>query len=169
MKYLNSVIAGIESVIKSASLVVGAGIIAMFLIVLGDTLNRAILGFEIYGAIEITGFIVAGCGFLGLGYAQLERKHARIEFLMSRLSLKAQGVVGIFVLLILLAFFIPMTWEIGEAAYSAWEKKIYDNSAAILLPMWIPSFLGVVGCFLLVVAFLTQFLRIITGLTKDKA
>jgi TRAP-type C4-dicarboxylate transport system permease small subunit len=119
-------------------------------------MGRYLFDFAIQGAGEVSEYLLVFIAFLGLGYAQLTGTHVRVEILLSRLSPRLQKTVNIIVLLLVVAFFIVMTWQIGKETNRVWQSKLSHWGTTWTLPSWPVSFVAFVGCILLIISFFIQ-------------
>lgn len=149
--------------------VVGAiSLWALFLITFGDIAARFLFGSTLWGTIELSEYLLVAIAFLALAFAQLTGTHVRVEAMSSRFPARVQTIVNVLVLLVAMGFFIIMTMQIGQRAYICWSEGILLSLTTVKLPIWWPSFIGAVGCALLVIALLTQLIRNIIGLFTGK-
>jgi TRAP-type C4-dicarboxylate transport system permease small subunit len=100
---------------------------------------------------------------VGLGYAQISGTHVRVEIFLSRFAPGLQKIINIFVLLLLVTFFIVMTWQIGKEALTAWQSKVFHFGTTWQLPTWPAIFVAFIGCILLLISFFIQLVRNIAG------
>lgn len=136
----------------------------VLLILCIDILGRSVFGFAIQGAAEVSEYLLVVLAFFGLGYAQLTGIHVKVEILLSRFSPRSQKIVDTLILLLVTAFFIVMTWQIGKETYRDWQGKVSQWGMVWLLPAWPKSFIAFIGCILLIISFLIQLIRNILGI-----
>lgn len=163
MKNLERILARTESIVWMFSIVGTSAIGFISLLIYLDVMGRYIFNFAIQGAGEVSEYLLVFIAFLGLGYAQLTGTHVRVEILLSRLSPRLQRKVDIIVLLLVAAFFIVMTWQIGKETYLVWERKVSHWGTTWSLPTWPVSFVAFIGCILLIISFFIQLVRNILG------
>jgi len=169
MKNLQQILLRTEYIIRIFSIVGTLSICLTLLIICIDILARSVVGFAIQGAAEVSEYLLVVLGFFGLGYAQLTGIHVKVEILSSRVSPRSQKIVDTLILLLVTAFFIVMTWQIGKETYSDWQKKVSQWGMVWLLPAWPKSFIAFIGCIFLIISFLIQLLRNILHLEKKES
>lgn len=138
----------------------------LLLLIFTDMASRNLIGFSIEGAIEISEYSLVAIGFLGLAYAQLKGAHVNVDFLLLCLSARAQRIVNVFILLILIVFFVTMSLQIGKETYISWIRMEYRSGTTLLIPTWPPQFVAFLGTVALVLAFISQLSGTIAGFKK---
>lgn len=141
-------------------------ITALGVFVILDILSRLLL-FPLRGTMELCGLFLAIGVFLAFGYAQRAGMHVRVTTLISRLPLRWQAILDIFVDLLIMALFALVLWKIGEVGYHYWQSQTWYH-ATLPLPMWIENFVAAVGfacCFLVS---LIELLSRVSGLIARK-
>jgi TRAP-type C4-dicarboxylate transport system permease small subunit len=159
MKKLSQMLNRTEWVVRVFSTVGTIAIGCITSLIFIDVMARNVFDFAFQGAGEISEYLLVLIAFFGLGYAQLTGTHVRIEVLFSRLPPRLKRIMNIFIMLLLIAFFIIMTWQIGKEAYRAWAENISHWGTTWLLPTWPAHAVAFVGCVLLLISFLIQLLR----------
>lgn len=134
-------------------------LLGLFLLTLLDIL-AVVTGFAFQGGVEFGEYLLVAVIFLGLGYAQTRGTHIKIELLTSRLPSALRIYLNAFNLFVTAVFFTLMAFQIWQEAYKAWSEGIYHPGwAALAIPTWPPIFVAFLGCVVLVLSLLTQFLR----------
>lgn len=168
MKKLERILSRTEFIIWIFSIAATLSICLTLLLICTDILGRSLFGFAIQGAAEVSEYLLVVLAFLGLGYAQLTGTHVKVEILLSRFSARFQKIVDTLILLLVTAFFIVMTWQIGKEAYKAWQSKIFHWGMVWLLPTWPKSFIAFIGSVFLIISFLIQLIRNILGIGNNQ-
>ena len=104
-----------EKIVNKASYwlnwVAGAGLVAMLALITSDIIGNKVFKSPVPGAIEFVGFlgvIVIACA---IAYTQVINGHIEVEFLVRRLSKKAQSIVTCIVSILGIALFIVLAWR----------------------------------------------------------
>jgi TRAP-type C4-dicarboxylate transport system permease small subunit len=145
---------------------IGGGIatVGLFLFILLAIASR-IFRFHLEGQVEISNLLLAAIACFGLGYALLEKAHVGVDWFSSRLPSRWQTITESFCLLLAMAFFAIIVWSTGSSACSYWIRMVYTEGT-IAVPKWVASFLIALGCLVMVLALLIQFLACITHTTR---
>jgi TRAP-type C4-dicarboxylate transport system permease small subunit len=91
--------------------VAGAGLVAMLALITSDIIGNKVFKSPVPGAIEFVGFfgvIVIACA---IAHTQVMNGHIEVEFLVRRLSKKAQNIVTCIVSILGIALFIVLAWR----------------------------------------------------------
>jgi TRAP-type C4-dicarboxylate transport system permease small subunit len=168
MERLERILLRTESIIKMFGVAGALAIIFILLLICLDILGRSVFGIAIQGAAEISEYLLVVLAFFGLGYAELGGIHVKVEILSSRSSPRVQKIVDILILLLVTAFFIVMTWQIGKETVNDWQRKVSQWGMVWLLPAWPKDFIAFLGCSMLVVSFLIRLLRSLLGIPSKQ-
>ncbi|MEW6479008.1 MAG: TRAP transporter small permease [Pseudomonadota bacterium] len=134
------------------------GVLAMVLL----SIISRVAGFHVPGTDAYAGYAMAGAGFLALAHTLKSNEHIRVTLIIGKLTGGARRgmemwALGVATLLSgLLAFY---AWRL------AWQShEFHDISTGNdATPLWIPQILMGVGCTVLFIAFLDEWLLEIQG------
>jgi len=102
------------------------------------------LGHPVPGAYELTESTMVLVVFGGLTYAQIKRKHIRVELVYMRMGPRGQSMMDVLADIAALVFFGLLTWQgWSEATYSLQIKEA--TSGLIRFPLYPARFLLVFG------------------------
>ena len=134
-----------------------AAILGMVLLMAVHVILRYVLARPIKGTVELEEFMLVIVVFLGLAYTAVEKKHVRIEFLISRFSRLSRAVINSVTAIASLALCVLMTWRTAVYALTNWHHK----TASVLLNVPVSIFITVVmiGCAMLSLVLLSEFFR----------
>jgi len=136
-------------------------ILAMMVLTVVDVCGRYFLNQPIRGAFELTEFMVVIAVASGLASTQLSKRHIAVEFVVARMSPRAQKVIDGFGYAICLGLYILISWQAVVGAQTQWRHGI--TSAAFGLVFW-PFYLFLaLGCGALCLVFLVDLLKLLQG------
>lgn len=136
-------------------------ILAMMVLTLLDVCGRYFLNKPIRGAFELTEFLLVFVVACGLAYTQVSRRHISVEFMVSRVQLKARRMIQGIGYLICLSIYVLITWQGISGGLNQWHHRII--SGAFSIPLW-PFYLFLAfGCSILCLVFLTDLLKLMNS------
>ncbi|MDP2744504.1 MAG: TRAP transporter small permease [Dehalococcoidia bacterium] len=138
----------LAGLLNLASLVSVGGVFFIMFLTSADVVGRYVLMKPIAGAVEGSTFLLVLVISLGIGFAQLERRHVYMELFVSRLSPRLQRALGRPLLLLALGVFAVMTWSSANAAYLSWRQGEFWFST-MKFPVWPVRFILFLGLLLL--------------------
>jgi TRAP-type C4-dicarboxylate transport system permease small subunit len=143
---------------------------AMMLITTLEVVARAAFYKSVPGSYEYVSLLFVYLIYLGLAFSQRHDAHITIGIVYDKLPRKARQIVQGTFLLVALVFFIALAWT---SADSAWSNYVLGDTVlgTIQIETWWARAGVPVGCAMLALRFLTQFLRLITSgeLYEEKA
>ncbi len=149
------------------SYLAAAGMFAMMLPIVFDVCGRLLFNAPLRGAFEFTGLVMAFVIYLGIPYAQTERTHVRVSFLVDRMSLSGQRWVCALVhLFSVLVTSIVLYATATQAFYSVKVGEYMYGSTRF--PMWPSRLLVAFGLLFLGLQFLVDFFRSVAQLRQSK-
>lgn len=164
MGWLEKLLRIIEYLTKAMYVFAALAICALFLLMFCDVSGRFLFNSPITGTAEVSQYLLVVIAFLPLGYAQFKGAHIKIDTIISHFPEKLRISLNILTFFMAISFFVVMATQIGERAYLDWADKLLLPRTTVRLPMWWPSAAAMVGCVLLVIALLVQFVRSIVQL-----
>lgn len=134
------------------------GVLAMVLL----SIISRVVGFHVPGTDAYAGYAMAGAGFLALAHTFKSNEHIRVTLIISKLTGGARRGLELWALSVatllsgLLAFY---AWRL------AWQShEFHDISTANdATPLWIPQILMGVGCTVLFIAFIDDWVLEVLG------
>ena len=165
MNLLETVSRKVEFVARAFFIIGAIALCALFLLMFGDIVGR-LFNAPIEMTVEVSEYLLVALVFLSLGFAQFKGAYVRVEILVERFPWKLRTIVNILVLSLAAVFLALMTIRIGERAYLDWVAKSVLSLSTIHLPIWWTSFLGAVGCAMLVISLVLQVVNDISKLIK---
>ncbi|EBA00848.1 TRAP transporter small permease subunit [Marinobacter sp. ELB17] len=105
---------------------------------------------------------LAGTGWLlGLAYTLVVDDHVRVDVIHERLSLKSQGWIELFGLVVLLLPFLGLAvYEMIPYAFSSWQQGETSQAPAGLPYRWVPKGILALSFILLMLAALSRLLKV---------
>lgn len=139
----------------------------MMLPTVADICGRLLFNAPLRGAFEFTGLVMAFVIYLGIPYAQTDRTHVRVSFLVDRMSLTTQRSVEVLVQLFSVAVTALVLYATtAQAVYSVRVGEYMYGSTRF--PMWPSRILVAFGLLFLGLQFLVDFLRSVRQLRQEK-
>lgn len=142
------VIRSVQSVTAKGTIVVAVasslGILIMILMGTVDTLGTKLFDSPLPTTVEATETLMVVLLFGGLAYAQLERRHIRVELLVTRLPNKWQGILMFAGNIFGAAFFTLLTYY---SVLLFWHSWIIRESAPSIVrfPIYPAKFFMIIG------------------------
>ncbi len=142
----------------------------MMLITTLEVVARAAFSKSVPGSYEYVSLLFVYLIYLGLAFSQRRDAHITIGIVYDRLPRKARQLIQGTFLLVAFVFFAALTWTSGV---SAWSNYVLGDTVlgVIQVTTWWARAGVPVGCAMLALRFLTQFLRLATSgeLYEEKA
>ena len=136
-----------------------AFIFLMTLLITIDVLGRAI-GMPSYIADEMSGYLLIGIVFLGLGYTQRKGKHIQITILTRNLSGRKRRIIEIATLLLALVFIGWFTFSTIAPVIQNYQVNATSLSI-IATPLWIPWLLIPLGLAILAIELIVELIQVL--------
>lgn len=135
--------------------------VGVLLMVLLSIISRW-LGFHVAGTDAYAGYAMAGAGFMALAHTLKKQEHIRVTLIIGRLRGRARHGLEIWALSVacllsgLLAFY---AWRL------AWQSHLFHDISTgnDATPLWIPQILMGLGCTVLLVALLDEWVLELRG------
>ena len=138
MNHLQNAIESLYKGIKPLSTVVNsigmAAMTVMMVFVAVDVTLRKVANMPILGSIEITQFILAICASFGLAQCAVNKGHVVIDMLISRLSRRTRGLLGIVTGILGVGVGVLMTWQLFN--YIFITMKANNVTGVLYIPIW---------------------------------
>jgi TRAP-type C4-dicarboxylate transport system permease small subunit len=138
--------------------VAGLFLLAMITITGANIVSR-LFGLPIRGTFELMGYFGAIVTAFALGYTQIKRGHIAVDIVVLRFSKKTQRILHAVNHLICMVFFIIVAWQIFKYATTLWETgEVTETLQIVYYPF---TYAVALGCLILAVTFLVDFLKIL--------
>lgn len=143
----------LERVALVVLLVGGVGILAAMFLGTADVIGTQLLHAPVPGATELTESTMVLVVFGALTYAQIRRKHIRVELLHARCGPRGKAAMDILADVTGLVFYGLLAWQAyNEALYSIQIDEA--TFGLIRFPLWPARIIVVVGVWLLMLRLL---------------
>ena len=137
----------------------------MMLITVADVTGRYLFNSPIYGSYELVGLLLACAGTWGFAYCEFSGSHIGIDFLVNRLSERAQAILKIFATLLTLIIISLITWQFLLAVIKP-TTVAGEISEDLLLPLMPFRVIVLIAYFMFAIAVLISLIRSLKGVTK---
>ena len=138
-------------------LVALAGLLIVAAVTCIDVIGSKAFLLPFPGSVDITGLAQIVAMSFAVAFTQIIGRHVRVEFFVSKLSRSAQGVIGSFVSLLSLVFFILITWRSVVLGNTFLTGGQTSSTAAI--PLYPFAYLIAIASIPVCLVFLEEFLR----------
>ena len=136
---------------------------AMILITCANIFLR-IVWVPVKGTFELMGFFGAVATAFVLGYTQLKKAHISVDILVNRFSQRIRTVLDGINYFVCMIFFAVLGWQISRLAATIWKTGEVTETLRIV---YYPFSYGVaLGCFLLALVLLVDFLKLFFNKTE---
>lgn len=141
----------------AASAVAIAALAALAAVTVGDVTGRYLFNKPLFGAVEMSEFLMAILSFGGLALAELRNSHITVDFFVGALPERARAWLEAAGALLGIVFWGFVSWRATVHAQRIWEAG--EVSANLAVPTW-PFYLAVtIGCGLLAIALIGRVIR----------
>jgi TRAP-type C4-dicarboxylate transport system permease small subunit len=113
-----------------------------------DVLGTKLFNKPMPATYESTEALMVALVFGGLAFAQRQKRHVRVEFLVQRFSPKTKKVLDLLGLIAGLGFFILFTWVAWKFFYRSWLEGETESSG-IQFPIYPAKFIMFAGALLI--------------------
>lgn len=143
-------------------------IVAITVSTLAEVFYRYFLGRSFLGVIELVEMLMAFIFFALMSYTQYLKGHLRLTLFTDLLPQKAQLILDLIVLLLVLAFITVMAWQ-------AWEEAIVSTQmrqirfGAIEYPLWPGKLAAAAAVSIMGLQLLSDFLERLVAMAKHDA
>lgn len=161
LQHMDSVIASVSRIMS----IIGAFVVlAMMLLVVADVSLRSLFNRPITGSIELVELMMLMIISLGIAYVQYKKTNITVDLLMKNLSQKIQVIVSSFIYFLSLGIISLLVWQ----AFVHFQFFADTDRYTVLLKLPFAPFqlLIVIGCFMLALVLLSDFLQSISKAVK---
>ena len=145
-----------------------AGVVSAFLIgaavlVICDiVVERYILNLTTIWQLDVVTYSIVAATFVGSAYVLMTKGHVNVEILPLYIAPRARYWLALFTMLLALAFCVVL-WVLGTKFwYEAWSEGWRSNTVW-RARLWIPYLSMPIGLGLLVLQYIAELLRLVTG------
>lgn len=156
---------GLNAVIRYAAIVAAYALGVMMLLTVADVGGRFLFTKPVSGASEIVGYMLLVAGTWGLAYAQTQKRHIRVTFLMEHFSERKHQIINVLADILGLCAFVLITWQ----SYVLFLHNWIDRSDNYVLNVRVAPFvmLIVVGVALFSIRLFIDVIHDITSFFAD--
>lgn len=134
----------IERAIDVLVLAVGWWLIALSVATCVEMVSRKLFAFSLQGVDEIGGYTLAIVGAIGFSYTLITRGHTRIDFLVSKMPLRARSVLNMLAMVTLAGMAVFAVLR-GWVVLSESIEFQSHSTTPLQTPMWVPQSLWLIG------------------------
>jgi TRAP-type C4-dicarboxylate transport system permease small subunit len=145
--------------------VVAAALIAMAVLVICEmVVERYILDHTTIWQIDVVTFSIVGATFIGSAYVLMTRGHVNVDVLPLHLAARARYRMALVTIVIGLAFCVVLFALSAFYWHEAWSAN-WRSDTVWRVRLWIPYAAMPVGLGLLVLEYVAELIRLVTGRT----
>jgi TRAP-type C4-dicarboxylate transport system permease small subunit len=156
---IDSLYKGIKPLSTVVNSIGMAAMAVMMVFVAVDVTLRKLANMPILGSIELTQFILAICASFGLAQCAVNKGHVVIDMVISRLSRRSRGLLGIGTGILGVGVGALMTWQLIN--YVLITLKANNVTGVLYIPIWPVVALVTFGFALYCVVLIIHFLEFI--------
>jgi len=124
----------VTSLAKVTSFIGAIALMGMMFLMVIDVIGRYFFNHPIAGSYELIVYSMVLTVFLGLGYAQLQKAHVKVDIVLHYLSPKAIAVLDVITLSLSLVIFMYITWATILQIKQVFLMK--QVSEILYIPQW---------------------------------
>jgi len=129
-----------------------------------DVIMRYIFDRPVSGTLEITEFMMAIVIAFGLAYCAVQKRHVRIDIVISRLPKRALALMDAIANLAFLGLFVMIAWRSAFRMQSMFKGQL--TSAVLFIPKWPFLLLVIIGSAILCIVVLRDSIDCLTRAIK---
>ena len=148
-----------QNIYRLSGLLAAAFLAGISLLIVAQIVARA-FGAQIRSADDFAAWSMAAAIFLALPSTLIRGDHIRVTLIFGAVSNKIQRIMDIASTVIAVGIIGWGTWFVGEYVY---ESYIYHDvsQGIVAVPLWIPQSVMLIGMFLMEVAFIERFVKLV--------
>lgn len=158
--------AAAERVAAAAGAVSGSMVVVMTVLVTVEVLSRNILNRSTLIADEMSGYLLVGLTFVGLGPTLRGGGFIRIDTYRERVGGRARQALELAIHLLALAYAVLLDWYLWGLALDAWRLGTTSIQVS-RTPLWIPQACMALGGLLLILDLLARLAILLAGDDPD--
>lgn len=156
MKIVKTITYIIGKIMDVAGIIAGLLIFFIAAMVIISIAGRNIM-IPVHWVEPISVYFFIAASYMAAAFAMYNVEHIKIDILTNRFSRKTNKVLEMILMIVSLVFFIFLTKHSWVMMHSSYLKHAKDLSI-IQVPIWLPQFSLVIGCFLLCLAIIRHVL-----------
>ncbi|MBN2032781.1 MAG: TRAP transporter small permease [Deltaproteobacteria bacterium] len=145
--------------------IAGVFMVAMVLLTCSDIFFR-LVWVPIRGSVELVGYFTAVVTAFALGYTQMRKGHTSVDVVVDLFPAKLKRFLCMLNSLICTAFFAVVSWRI--AVWSQTIRQVGEVSETLRIAFYPFSYGVALGCAVLSLVFLTEFLKSFMPFEEDE-
>lgn len=146
---------------------VGTIILLFMVLLLGfNVILRYLINRPIKGSVEMEEFLLVILVFFGVAYTAIKKQHIRVDLLISRLPESFQPVISSVTSALSVGLCVVVTWQTAVYAQTRWASSA--ESIILHLPLFPFILATALGCALLGLAMLVEFLRSLSEVSQNR-
>lgn len=158
----------LDGLFSLAAYLAGIFMIGTLIAVLASILGRLVPALDVPGADAYAGYFTATAAFLALAPTLRRGEHIRVTLIINQLPAAAHRYLDLFCHLVALALAGALAWFSIRLVMQSHE--FFDVSTGLdATPLWIPQIGMAVGTSLFALAFLMDFVLLLSGRTLREA
>lgn len=157
-----TLIEAVERLLMRIGILSGVSTLLIMLAVVVDVAGRFLFNNPIHGATELCELLLVAMVFFGLALTQQNRQNYAIDVAARHLPAGLQWVLDLLGYLFCLAVALVLAWFGTNMAFNSYERG-ESGFGIIPFPIWPARFVLAVGLWLLVLQFVCDILRSVTG------
>ncbi|WP_114185923.1 TRAP transporter small permease [Microvirga aerophila] len=151
----------LDGLYRLAGYLAGVFLILIFLLMMGLSIGRQV-NINIPAGDDLASWCMAAMAFLGLAHTFRSGEMIRVGLLIDRIRGRARRPFEIFSLLVGLGFVGFFAWHAVQLTYDSY--RFNDMAQGVLaVPLWIPQLGYASGLVILFIAFVDEFVHVISG------
>lgn len=123
--------------------ILGAGVLAMAVLLVTNVITRNVLGFSVRGVFELTQILIIVVTFIGLGYGFRKARHISMSALYDQLTGKARKIALVATMIITGAMMFYLATIALDYVISAYDRG--SRTSAYEIPWWTVYVIAPVG------------------------
>ncbi|MBA7541241.1 hypothetical protein ES705_33548 [subsurface metagenome] len=160
----------LDRVLKPVSRVingVGTGVLLAMVLLMGvNVVLRYAIRQPIPGTVEMEELMLVVLVFFGITYAAVQKRHVRVDLVLSKLPQSVRAVINSITSLISLGLCCLLVWRVVVYALEKWQLATQGIALKVLIAPFI--FVAAFGAALLAIALLVEFLRSLAEVNRKQ-
>jgi tripartite ATP-independent transporter DctM subunit len=161
--YIDRVLKPVTNVVNS----IGTSILLLMVLLMGvNVFLRYFVGKPVVGTLELEEFMLVILVFFGIAYTAVQKRHVKVDLVLSRLPHSVRPVINSITSLISLGLCSLMVWRVVVYALAKWEQGAQSITLGVPFSPFI--FLAAFGGALLAVALMAELLRSLAEVARSR-
>jgi len=161
--YLDKVLKPVTKVVNG----IGTGILLLMVLLEGvNVILRYFVRRPMPGTVELEELMLVVLVFLGVAYTAVQKRHVKVDLVLSRLPHSVRAVIDSITTLLSLVLCFLLVWRVIVYALAGWERGA--ASSILRVPFFPFTFLVAFGSALLGIALLVELLRSLAEVARSR-